>query len=62
MKLYITVFASLLSIYSFAQPNLNVQTNERAQVNDLENIVREWNFTNSLKLNVEDVEGSAYLN
>lgn len=62
MKLLFTAFALLLSVYSFGQPDLNVQTNERAQVGDLENIVRAWSLNHTLELKTEDVEGSAYLN
>lgn len=62
MKTFITIFALFLSLYSYAQPDLNVQTNERAQVGDLENIVRAWSLNNTLELKEDDVEGSAYLN
>ena len=61
MKPLFTVFALLFFVSSFGQPNLNVQTNERAQVNDLENIVKAWSNNNTLGLKAEDVEGSAYL-
>lgn len=62
MKILVTFYSLLLSFFSFAQPNLNVQTNERAQVNDLENIVRSWSLNNLIELKAEDIEGSAYLN
>lgn len=62
MKTLTTFFFFLITAFVFAQPNLNVQTNERAQVNDLENIVRSWSLNNIIELKVEDIEGSAYLN
>lgn len=61
MKLLITVFALFVSVYSFGQANLRVQTNEIAQIGDLENIVRAWSINNTYVTNIEDVEGSAYM-
>jgi len=62
MKTLTTSFFFLITAFVFAQPNLNVQTNERVQVNDLENIVRSWSLNNIIELKAEDIEGSAYLN
>lgn len=61
MKLLITVLALCLSVYSFAQAGLRIQTNEVAQINDLENVVRAWSLNNTYEMKAEDVEGSAYL-
>lgn len=44
-----------------AQPNLNVQTNEIAQINELENIVRQFNYTRNVTPKELHIEGSAYL-
>lgn len=57
-------FASLLvfiGCFCYGQPDLKVQTDEIAQINDLENILRSLNYSKDIEWNAEDIEGSAYL-
>lgn len=54
-------FALLINLYTYAQPNLNVRTDEIAQINELENIVRQFNYTRNVEAKEIEVEGSAYL-
>lgn len=63
MKTLFTSIFALLVCYSFGQADLKVQTNEIAQVNDMENLMRSLSYSSnrSEELNVMDVEGSAYL-
>jgi len=61
MKLLITAFALFLSVCSFGQPNLKVQTDEIGQVNAMENLLRALSYTNSYEIKEADIEGIAYL-
>lgn len=61
MKLHFTAIALFVSVFSFAQANLSVKTNEIAQVNDFENLLRELSFTRFSETKVENIEGTAYL-
>lgn len=61
MKRFLTILLLLASLFSFSQPDLNVQTNEIAQINELENIVRQFNYTRITKPSEVAIEGSAYL-
>ena len=61
MKYFCKSFLVLMSLWSMAQPDLRVQTNEIRQVNELENIVRQFNYTRNVTPKELNVEGSAYL-
>lgn len=61
MKLFTTSLFILCFLYSFGQADLHVQTNEIAQINDLENMLRSMNYIASTEFTEEDIEGSAYL-
>ncbi len=61
MKLLITAFALLLSVCSFGQANLKVQTNIIGQVNSMENLLNALSYTNSYEIKEADIEGIAYL-
>jgi hypothetical protein len=62
MKLLFLIIAVLFYSNSFGQADLNVQTNEMAQINDLENLVRAWILNSSIETKEVDVEGCPYLN
>lgn len=61
MKQLLAIILMLINLSIYAQPNLNVRTDEIAQVNELENIVRQFNYTRNLEAKAINVEGSAYL-
>lgn len=62
MKFLFTTLALFVSIFTFAQATLSVRTNEVAQANDLENLLRELSYTRNEEPKVENIEGSVYLN
>lgn len=61
MKRFLTIFLLLTSLFCFSQPDLNVQTNEITQINELENIVRQFNYSRNTEPKEVTIEGSAYL-
>ncbi|HET6556497.1 MAG TPA: hypothetical protein VFG54_04225 [Prolixibacteraceae bacterium] len=62
MKPLFTALALFFCLLSFGQATLSVQTNEIAQVNTMENLLRELSYTRELEPKVENIEGSVYLN
>jgi hypothetical protein len=61
MKQILTAFALVLCLYSFGQNDLKVQTDEIAQISDMENLLRALNYSSLSGFTEEDIEGSAYL-
>lgn len=61
MKILLTILLLLAGIFCYSQPDLNVQTNEIAQINELENIVRQFNYTRIENPKEIIVDGSPYL-
>lgn len=61
MKYFFTSLLVLISVLSMSQPNLKVQTDEIRQINELENIVRQFNYTRNVTPKELNIEGSAYL-
>lgn len=61
MKLSITAFAFLTTVSCFAQPDLKVSVNNIAEINDMENLVRELSYTRNVETKIEEIEGSPYL-
>lgn len=61
MKYFFISLLLLMSSFGIAQPDLKVHTNEISQINELENIVREFNYTRNVSPKEVKIEGSAYL-